>query len=297
MSLEEIFKSWAAAPSATEQQKMENAEAAVRKAINANKKLANMDISIIPQGSYRSRTNVRLESDVDICVRLNSTFFPKYPAGKTKEDYGNTQGSIAFNEFKDLVHTALGDYFGFINVTAGSKAFDVHSNSYRVDADVVPAFAYRYYYGDGSDDYTQPEGMAFDTDDGHRIINWPHQSYENGKTKQENTGQRYKKIVRILKRLRNKMQEEKIAGAKDIASFLIESATWNVPDIGFKHEYYTEDIRYVLAHCFNDTLPGGNYAEMYEVNGRKFLFGNEQPWNREQAHNFFSAAWDYLCFE
>src|SRR3989344_9289068 len=108
---EDTFKSWGAAPGTTEQQKMENAETAINKAIKANAALAAMDISIIPQGSYRARTNVRRDSDVDICVCLNSTFFPRYPEGTTKEHYGNTDGSITFKEFKKLVQTALGDYF------------------------------------------------------------------------------------------------------------------------------------------------------------------------------------------
>ena len=51
---------------------------------------------MFPQGSYRHKTNVRADSDVDICVRLNTTFFPDYPAGKTKEDFLNIDGTIAF---------------------------------------------------------------------------------------------------------------------------------------------------------------------------------------------------------
>ena len=297
MEWEDIFKAWGAAPSTTEQQKMENAETAVRKAIKANTRLAAMDISIIPQGSYRSRTNVRLDSDVDICVRLNSTFFPRYPAGKTREDYNNIEGSITFKDFKDLVHTALGDHFGLPNLTPGNKAFDIHSNSYRVDADVVAAFAYRYYHGGGVSDYVVPEGMAFNPDRGNLVINWPHQTYENGKARHERTGKRYKKMVRILKRLRNKMQDENLSKAKGIASFLIESAVYNAPDESFNRATYKDDVRAVLAHCFNNTLLTGEHAKMYEVNGIKLLFGDHQPWTREQAHDFFSAAWDYVGFE
>jgi hypothetical protein len=297
MTWEDTFKSWGAGPSATEQQKMENAETAVRKAIKANAKLCAMDVTIIPQGSYRSRTNVRLDSDVDICVRLNSTFFPKYPPGKTQEDYGNIDGSIAFRAFKDLVHVALGEYFGYGNITPGNKAFDVHSNTYRVDADVVAAFSYRHYFGEGSNDYVQPEGMAFDPDKGRRVINWPHQTYENGKTKHENTSRRFRKMVRILKRVRNRMQDQNIPAAENIGSFLIESAVWNVPTEGFNHSTYADDVRYVLAHCFNETLEAGGFAKMREVNNRKLLFGETQPWTREQAHKFFSAAWDYIGFK
>ncbi len=297
MKWEDTFKFWGAAPGTTEQEKMENAETAIRKAINANTTLADMDISIIPQGSYKSKTNVRNDSDVDICVCLNSTFFPEIPADKTRQHYGITTGSISFSEFKNLVQEALEDYFGENNVTRGDKAFDIHSNSYRVDADVVPALAYRYYYGDKIHHYVQPEGIAFDTDKGVRIINWPHQTYENCKDKHGNTGQRYRKMTRIIKRLRNKMQDDKIQAAIDVPSFFIQCMVWSAPDEYFNKVTYTDNVREVLAHCFNETLPAGNHATLKEVNDIKTIFGPHQPFTRERAHTFFSAAWDYLEFE
>ena len=110
MTWEDTFKSWGAPPGTTEQEKMENTEAAVRKAIGANTRLADMDISIIPQGSYKSKTNVKNDSDVDICVCLNSTFFPRYPEGKTHKDYGNSTGSIIFSDFKNLANGCFSLY-------------------------------------------------------------------------------------------------------------------------------------------------------------------------------------------
>lgn len=298
MSSEDIFKSWGAPPGTTEQQKMANAEAAINKAIKANAQLATRDISIIPQGSYRSKTNVKQDSDVDICVCLNSTFFTHYPTGKTDQCYGNSEGSINFSDYKNLIQTALSDYFGYQYITPGNKAFDIHSNTYRVDADVVPAFAHRHYYGDGQNDFYQPTGIAFLTsNENKRIVNWPHHTYENGKNKHDRTGQRFRKMVRIIKRLRNEMQEEKIAAANDIASFLIESMVWNAPDNSFNHDTYKTDVREVLAFCFNETLPTGKHGEFGEVNDLKYLFGDHQPWTREQANKFFSAAWDYLGLE
>lgn len=296
MSWEDTFKSWGGPPGTTEQQKMENAENAVRKAINANARLSGMDISIIPQGSYKSRTNVRNDSDVDICVCLNSTFFTRYPAGKSKEYYGNSDGSISFADFKNLIQKALEDYFGKENITRGNKAFDIHSNTYRVDADVVPALAYRYYYDTGFS-WHEPEGICFLSDDGTKIINWPHQTYKNCKNKHNATGQRYRKVARILKRLRNKMQAENITEANDIPSFLIQSMVWSAPDISFNRDTYTADVRAVLAHCFNETLPNGSHATLCEVNDIKYIFGPHQPCTREKAHDFFSAAWDYIGFE
>lgn len=296
MSWEDTFKFWGAPPGTTEQQKMENAENAVRKAIKANARLSSMDISIIPQGSYKSRTNVRNDSDVDICVCLNSTFFTRYPAGKSKEYYGNSDGSISFADFKNLVQKALEDYFGKENITRGNKAFDIHSNTYRVDADAVPALAYRYYYDTGFN-WHEPEGICFLSDDGKKIINWPHQTYENCKNKHNATGQRYRKVARILKRLRNKMQAENITEANDIPSFLIQSMVWSAPDSSFNRDTYTADVRAVLAHCFNETLPNGSHATLCEVNDIKYIFGPHQPCTREKAHDFFSAAWDYIGFE
>jgi hypothetical protein len=170
-------------------------------------------------------------------------------------------------------------------------------NAYRIDADVVVTFDHRRYgiRQDGSHYYRS--GIGFDTDSGKRILNWPNQHYENGLGKHERTGRRYRKIIRILKRLRNEMQDEQIAAAKDIASCLIESLVWNVPDEFFGHDTLKGDIRAVLAYLFNNTMKDDTCSEWGEVSELKYLFRPSQPWTREQAHNFISAAWDYLELE
>ena len=297
MNWEETFNQWSKPPGKTEQDKMDNAETAIKKAIAKHDRLSNMDITVSTQGSYQANTNVTQDSDVDVCVRLNSTFFVRYPEGKNRENYGNIAGSISFSTYKDLVHEALNDHFGVQYVTHGDKAFYIHSNSYRVDADVLPAFAYRYYYGDSYEDYIQPVGVAFIPDKGGRIENWPDQTYSNGVDKNKATSLRYKKIIRIIKNLRNEMQEEKINAANNIASFLIESLVWNTPDNYFNCTNYTDDVKNVLAHTFNATMSDEKCDKWYEVNEIKYLFRLSQPWSRIQAHNFLLAAWDYIGFE
>lgn len=297
MSWEDTFRSWGGPPGQTEKEKMENTENAIKNAIQKDDKLSKMDISVFAQGSYKSQTSVRQDSDVDVCVRLDSTFFERYPEGKTREDYGNIDGSITFVDFKNLVETALKNYFGSDKVIRGNKAFDIHANSYRVDADVVPAFACRHYNGNGEDDYIKPVGIGFLTDRGVRINNWPKQVYENGVSKQSNTGERYKKMVRIVKKMRNKMQEDNIKSALDVPSFLIESMVWNVPSNGFNHNGYYDDVKYVVANCFNKTIKDEDCKEMCEVNDIKYLFHSSQPWTRSQAHDFFSAVWDHVGFD
>ncbi len=290
---EPILTTWSTGPSKTEEEKCENAETAIRKAIAANEKLADLDITVFAQGSYRARTNVRQDSDVDICVRLNSTFFTTYPEGMTDQHVGNSAGSITFEEYKSLIHTALNARFGADSVTRGKKAFDVHANSYRVDADVVPTFAHRYYF----EDRTFISGVAFIVDGGGRIHNWPEQALANGVKKHEATGRRYKKMVRILKRLRNEMQEEKISAADNIASFLIESLVYNVPNSEFSTDSYYEDLRNVLVSTYNATKTDEADKDWREVNGIKYLFHPKQGWTREQANAFLLGCWRYVGYK
>jgi hypothetical protein len=292
---DERINSWAQGPGTTEDQKCQNAEQAVQKAIASNAQLETMDVSVFTQGSYRARTNVRKESDVDLCVCLNSTFSTNYPPGKTDADYGLRDSDFTFGVFKDLVGKALTSYFGSDYVKRGNKAFDVHENSYRVDADVLPALQHRRYFRDGSNKYH--EGIYFKTDDGSRIGNWAEQNYQNGVTKNDETRRYYKRVVRIVKRLRYQMEEDGIAAARSIPSFLVECLIWNVPSSGFFHTTYKDDLQYALAHTFNATINDERCKEWGEVNELKYLFRANQKWTREQAHSFLSAAWDYVGFK
>jgi len=182
---EDTFKFWSKGPSQTEAEKCSHAESAVRKAIKADPQLSSLDISIFAQGSYRARTNVRQDSDVDICVRYNATFFEDYPAGTTRSDFGNVAGTMSFPDYKNMVQAALVSYFGSDGVTRGGKAFDVHANTYRIDADVVATFEHRWYTGDktSNGDHHYHSGVSFHSDDGTAIINWPQETYDNGVTR------------------------------------------------------------------------------------------------------------------
>lgn len=299
MSWEDTFETWSKKPSKTEIEKCENAESMVRDAISEDEKLSQLDIVIFPQGSYKARTNVRLDSDVDICVLLRNPIFCDYPEGSGPASFGLSDHEFTYSEYKNLVEQALVNKFGRAGVTRGNKAFDVHANSYRIDADVVPAFEHRRYTGEANPDgsFYYLNGIEFRPDNGGRIINWPHQTYNNGVLKNSKVGKKYKKAIRILKRLRNKMQEDGISAAKNVASFLIESLVWNVPDEYFNHDDYTSIIRNVLGYGFNMTLAQEHCDEWGEVNELKYLFKGGQPWTREQAHDFLSAAWDFIGFK
>lgn len=291
---EATFVSWAQGPSQTETARCENAETAVRNALNADDRLKAMNISVFAQGSYCARTNVRQDSDVDICVRYNDSFFADYPKGRKREDFGHIASSLSYSEFRNMVGDALVDYFGEEGVTRGNKAFDVHANTYRIDADVVATFEHRRYTDD-TPDYLS--GVAFAPDSGPTIYNWPQQNYDNGVAKNADCARHYKRVIRILKRLCYKMRAEEIEEAMDIGSFLIECLVWNAPNEAFIHTSYTDDVRYVLADLWNRTRSDETCSEWGEVNELKYLFRSAQPWTRQQANNFLQAAWDYIGFQ
>lgn len=291
---EDKFVQWAKPPSQTEQEKCDNADSVITNAVADDEKLGKKNITVFPQGSYRNRTNVRQDSDVDICVLSTDSFFYDLPEGMSPTNFGfTTPAQYPYPEFKNDVEAALVAYLGRAAVTRGNKAFDVHETGYHVDADAVAAFEYRYYLKDGK----YYKGTAFFPDKGNRIVNWPEQHYERGVAKNDATAKRFKRVSRILKNLRNEMQGEGVAGANDVASFLIESLVYNVPNEGFNHETYTADVRYVLATGFNGTQKPEACEKWVEVNEMKYLFRQSQPWTREQAHSFLSAAWDYIGFK
>jgi hypothetical protein len=130
-------------------------------------------------------------------------------------------------------------------------------------------------------------------DRGGAIENWPHQHYDSGVAKNTRTSKRFKAIVRIIKRLRNLMQE---AGTfvGPAPSYLLECLVWNAPDSCFAHATLGQDVRSVMAFLVVNTASDLQCAGWVEVNERKYLFHFSQTWSREQAHSFLSAGWARL---
>src|SRR5207245_972002 len=107
--------------------KCDNAVRAVRNAINASAALATRMIRVFPQGSYNNRTNVRAESDVDVCVCSSYTIYydPEIPPGQV----GLGPATYMFPQFREDVRTVLVAHFGAAAVRSGRKAFDIHENT------------------------------------------------------------------------------------------------------------------------------------------------------------------------
>jgi hypothetical protein len=121
--------------------------------------------------------------------------------------------SYSHAQFKDDVGAALRSYFGANGVTRGDKAFDVHENTYRIDADVVATIEHRRYFRSSSGRLDCHSGTRLWPDSGGKIINWPQQNYDNGVAKNSRTGRSWKSLVRIVNRVRNEMADNGIAAA------------------------------------------------------------------------------------
>jgi hypothetical protein len=286
MSLEDTLSSWAQAPSQSEQQRCENAEQAIRKAIAQSAALQTRDVTVFTHGSYRNRVNVRQDSDIDIGVRCRDTFYFNLPAGYSREQFGIAPATYSFPEFKIELEQALVSYFGRSSVTRGDKAFDLKDNSYRVEADVAPFFEYRSYSQTGS----YEEGVKLVTDSGREIINYPEQHYDLGVQKNNATSRSFKGIVRILKRVAVETDARLTPG------FLIECMSYNAPNHLFGYPTWSQASREVLAFLFNNTLNEQACGQWVEVSGLKWLFHPTQKWDWRIAHQFTDHAWEGFGF-
>ena len=159
---ERVFSAWSKPPGKTEQERCDRAVRAIKDAVAADATLVAKNILTIPQGSYWNRTNVRQDSDVDVCVLCDDTFFYDLPTGVSALSVGITPATYKFGSYKNDVERALVNRFGRANVRRGNKAFDVNENTRRVDADAAPCFAYRLY----SNGWQYHEGTALIAD-GH----------------------------------------------------------------------------------------------------------------------------------
>lgn len=288
---ESTFVTWTKPSSETEETKCENAISMIKKAISADETLAKMDIRIFGQGSYFNNTNVRLNSDVDICICNLDVFFPHYPEGKSKSDFGNISSDYNFTTYKNQVEIALVKYFGHTEVKRGKKAFNIKSNTYRVDADAVPCFEHRRY---GNIGYDYHSGIGFNTDDNNEVISWPKQHLDNGIMKNNNTNKQFKKVTRILKRLNLEMQDNNITIANQIPSFLIECLVWNAPDHIFNSNTYVKIIDDTLIHLYNSTKDSNTIEEWGEVSDLKYLFRPGYPWTYQDVNIWVNQAWKHI---
>lgn len=275
---EEQIKYFARPPSEAQEQRCKNAEDMIRKAIMSSDPLKARNVSVFMQGSYANNTNTARTSDVDVGITCHESVFSMYPEGTSREDFGFVPASYTYETFKNEVGEALKSYFRDGAVIRGNKAFDIKSTSYHVEADVAPFLEHHRYAIDGS----YIEGVELRPDSGGRVINWPEQHKSNGISKNDATGRRFKRMVRVVKSIND-------LTAKPVPGFLIECLIWNVPNFQFSHATYEQTLRAILAYLYQslDTTASDEWGEVSEL---KYLF-RSNPWTKEYARSAISTIW------
>jgi len=204
-----------------------NTADSIRNALNSyNNWSDNIDYEVYLQGSYRNSTNVRGDSDVDVIVQLNSTFFSNL-SDSQKKVLGLIPAIYTINDFKSDVLTVLRNYYGHKKINEGNKSIKLSPFSGRLPADIIPCCTYRKYRTLNENDFIA--GISFFTKYNDRqIINYPKIHYDKGVLKHQNSNYSYKPTIRLFKNLRTFITGD------TIPSYFLECLLYNVPNYKFK---------------------------------------------------------------
>ena len=242
------------------------------------------DFSIFLQGSYGNDTNVYRDSDVDVVIRLNQTYYADTgalrPDAKADYDRAFHLATYAYADFRTEVLAWLRKHLGD-DVRSGKKAILINENGNRRNADVLVCAQHRRYRAESMGvDNQYDEGIIFWTSEGAEIINFPKQHRENCTTKHASTHQRFKGMVRVYKNMRNRMIDDKYVADGVASSYFLEGMLWNVPADKFVGGYQDS-----LINTFNWVI---------NADKAKLVCANELHW---LARDNTSVCWSTADFD
>lgn len=204
---------------------------------------------IFLQGSYGNDTKIFKESDVDVVVRLDSIFTYDIsslpPPQKEAFKAAHPDATYTHVDFQRDVLSVLSDRFGG-DVEPGNKAIFIKARNNRRATDVLVAVQhkkYTQYTGSAATD-SPVIGIAFHKADGKRVINYPIQHRANLTTKNQETNEWFKHMVRIFKNARQRLIEQGVLEEGRAPSYYIEGLLYNVPSnlYGVSYAASTERI-------------------------------------------------------
>lgn len=199
------------------------------------------DYKIFLQGSYGNDTNIVKESDVDVVIRLDSIFTyditPLLQAEKDAFKAKHPESAYTQKNFREDVLKVLYERFGD-DVDPGNKAVKIDPLHNRRKTDILITIKHKKYSrftSIGNEDYIT--GISFYKLDGTRVVNYPTQHRDHLVTKNHDTNEYFKHIVRIFKNARQKLIQQEIIDFGIAPSYYIEGLLYNVPDDMFGTSY------------------------------------------------------------
>jgi hypothetical protein len=270
---------------------------AVRNALSApNSPVRGRDYEIYLQGSYKNDTNIRGDSDVDIVVQLNETFWKDISGLNAQEQTACEQAfgpaTYSLDAFDADVQRSLRAYFGASSVTPNNKCIIVVGGSGRLDADVVVAGQYRRYTNFRStSDQQYAEGITFwGRNDSQQVINYPKLHYDNGVGKNAATNGNYKRSVRMIKNARTYLAQRATIDAALAPSYFVEGWLFNVPD-----DQFVSESDHAFYNILNWLEQNSEWRDFVCQNWQFYLFGPLQvQWsvaNGKQLHGALVTLW------
>lgn len=251
------------------------------------------EFSVYLQGSYANTTHIYGGSDVDIVVRLESSWkrdlseLSEDEKERYHEDYSSAD--YGYRDFYGDAKDALVTKFGTRAVNIGDKSVKINSNhcGLPLDVDVVPAQEYRVYHsyppGDEEPDLTR--GIFFRTQfGGTKIINFPKEHRWNGEDKNSRCNGNYKETIRMFKHARDHIDDKLVLGNGDVPSYFIECLLYNVPYQRFRRYNLDDRFEAVLEYLERDDV---DVTEMEQQNEMVDLTGgSETEWTAYAADRF-----------
>ena len=197
------------------------AEGVLRAALRRSPLLDTRAYEIFGQGSRVNNTAIEHASDIDLVLMLHA------PPGD-------------WAEFRDDVLAAMGESH---LVRMGRRCLNVDDpgSLFGEMVDILVATEHRHYPVPGVDHFEQ--GVFFRDREGRPIVNFPKQHRRHGDEKDLCTGGRFKEVVRMLKRVRRRAEQERLIVAGSAPSYLLECLLYNVPD----HVYRTSSPKRPIA--------------------------------------------------
>jgi hypothetical protein len=301
----------AIAPSPTEQEKAARTHTMIREHLETDPALKKYKVDTFLQGSYKNSTNVRGDSDVDLGSETDEVFYhdtdwlptePRYQYGAAapslKESVDNSlkqlgRGGFTYAEYRADVLASLQRQYGVSSVVDGNKAITVTGNTYRLDADVLPCTSFRQYFKDWQGNANYHTGIAFFSKSHERIVNFPKQHFDNLAAKDQRNDGKVKGCIRIVKRIRNELEERGEWDRKRSPSFYLESFVWNAPDDKFRGGYDSV-VQNVLAYLYNDVKEKKAKGELdsYAQANDIFTLFHPKFWNADDAIAFIEKIWE-----
>ncbi|MGX1878578.1 nucleotidyltransferase domain-containing protein [Nocardia fluminea] len=291
----DLLSRWIKPSSENEQAQQQRAEDMVRKAITTCDTFDGSKVLIYTKGSYPNNTNVRRDSDVDVAVELHDCMYYDYKQGVVGAELPPYRGSWTPKTWRQAVVSALTDAFGTDSVdTSGRVAINISAvEGSRPSADVVPGFNYRRY-DDAGRTISHEGSCVFPTDGGSKIVNWPQQQLDNGRSLNTETNRRYKYYVRALKNAENTLAARGVLD--ELPSYFMECLVFNVPATTLTEGDLDDGFCATLVSLWGQLKSEEAGRKMVEPSRMKWLFGSDKKWTVEDGKTLVLATWSELGY-